>query len=90
MPGDITDMRSGSVMKNRMSVKVTFNYKDPFDAEIIPILLKETNRAGFLRKAVFCFVRGLGMPQTQVPVLSDGQSKKERQINEKLAKLTDF
>ena len=90
MPGDIINTRKGSAMKNKMSVKVTFNDNDPFDAEIIPFLLKEKNRAGFLRKAVFCFVRGLALPQAPVSVSSTGQGKKDREINEKLSKLTDF
>jgi len=77
-------------MGNKLSVKVTFNDGDPFDSDIIPVLMKEKNKAGFLRKAVFCFIRGLGAPQPNIAVSQPNKVEKDREINDKLSKLTDF
>ena len=76
-------------MKNKLSVKVTLNGNDPFDSEIIRAIEKEKNRAGFFRKAVFCYIRGLGQinPGTPSP---PRRTEKDREINDKLAKLAEF
>lgn len=77
-------------MRNKLSVKVTLNGNDPFDCEIIRALEKERNRAGFFRKAVFCYIRGLVQPQPAVSLPLPGRAEKDRQINDKLSKLAEF
>jgi hypothetical protein len=77
-------------MRNKLSVKVTLNSNDPFDSEIIQVVEKEKNRAGFFRKAVFCYIRGLGQPQPVSSPSPPGGNQKDTEINEKISKLTDF
>jgi hypothetical protein len=77
-------------MGNKVSVKVTLNGNDPFDSEIIHAIEKEKNRAGFFRKAVFCYVRGLGHPHPVESSPPPGRTEKDREINDKLSKLTEF
>jgi hypothetical protein len=87
---DITSIQGELPMGNKLSVKVTLNGDDPFDAEIIQALEKEKNRAGFFRKAVFCFIRGLGGSQPVISAAPTANREKDREINKKLSKLTDF
>jgi hypothetical protein len=77
-------------MKNKLSVKVTLNSNDPFDSEILRAIEKEKNRAGFFRKAVFCYIRGLGQTQPVASSPPTGRTEKDREINDKLSKLTEF
>lgn len=44
---------------DKLTVKVTFSIKDPMDAEVIPVLMGQKKRAGFIRTAVFCYVKGV-------------------------------
>lgn len=85
-----TNMPEGSAMSRKIAVKVTLNTNDPFDSEIIRALEGERNRAGFFRKAVFCYIRGLGTQQPAMPGPGPAKTEKERLINDKLARLTDL
>ena len=76
-------------MANKLAVKVIFNDHDPFDAKIIPVLMNEKNKAGFVRKAVFCFIRSLAATSNN-PAFPAIKKDKDHAINEKLSKLTDF
>lgn len=78
-------------MRNKIAVKITLNRDDPFDSEIIRALEKEKNRAGFLRKAVFCYIRGLApAPQPIAAAAPSAKTEKDRKINDKLSKLAEF
>ncbi len=80
-------------MANKLVVKVTFKENDPFDSEVINALSQEKNKAGFVRKAVFCYVKGLrgnhsvytAPDQQNAPV-----SGANEEINKKLAQLIDL
>jgi hypothetical protein len=76
-------------MGNKMAVKVTFNSDDPFDAEIIPALVKEKNKAGFIRKALFCFIRALGA-HPSVSAEPARNAERDKELNKRLSKLTDY
>ena len=76
-------------MKGKLTVKVTFRASDPFDADIIGVLQDEKNKSAYIRKALFCFIRGMG--QSQSSSLPDAKPvQKDRELNEKLSKLTTF
>ena len=77
-------------MKSRMAVKVTFKPGDPFDTEIINVLEHEKNKAGFIRKAVFCFIRGLETKNGPVVLKPREDSEQETAINKKISKLTEI
>ena len=51
--------KSGSNSRKTLVVKVTFSSLNTIDAEIIPILEKQRNKASYVRKAIFCHIKGL-------------------------------
>jgi len=65
---------------DKLTVKVTFSSKDFMDAEAIPVLMKQKKRAGFIRTAVFCYIKGYTRTY-ETTVIADPQ-KAER--NDKL------
>jgi len=52
---------------DKLTVKVTFSSKDPMDVEVIPVLKEQTKRAGFIRTAVFCYVKGVSTCRDALP-----------------------
>ncbi|OGP25127.1 MAG: hypothetical protein A2X99_10795 [Deltaproteobacteria bacterium GWB2_55_19] len=54
-----TQSKNGSNSRKTLVVKVTFSSLNTIDAEIIPILEKQRNKASYVRKAIFCHIKGL-------------------------------
>jgi len=52
---------------DKLTVKVTFSSKDPMDAEVIPVLREQKKKAGFIRTAVFCYVKGVSPRRDALP-----------------------
>lgn len=77
-------------MRRKISVKITLNPSDPFDSEIVQALEKEKNRAGFIRKAVFCYIRGLGVTQPARPIPPPERTEKDKLLDTKLSKLVEL
>jgi hypothetical protein len=71
-------------------VKLTLSATDPFDSEIILVLEKEKNKAGYIRKAVFCYIKGLGIQQVNTQHASPKPKERDRALDNKLSKLTDL
>jgi hypothetical protein len=77
-------------MKNKESVKLTLRASDPFDQEIIQALAKEKNKAAFIRKAAFCYIRGLASQSGSVHQTQPKAKEKDHELNNKLSKLADL
>ena len=77
-------------MKNRIAVKVTLNVTDPFDNEIIQVLDREKNKAGFIRKATFCYIKGLGAQSVVFPETQLISTARDKELTNKLSKLADL
>ncbi len=80
-------------MANKLVIKVTFKENDPFDSEVIDTLSKEKNKAGFVRKAVFCYLKGLRgnhSVHTEPDQQGAPASGANEGINKKLTKLVDL
>ena len=54
-----TQSKNGSNSRKTLVVKVTFSSLNTIDAEIIPILEKQMNKSSYVRKAIFCHIKGL-------------------------------
>lgn len=51
--------KSGYSSRKALVVKVTFSSLNTIDAEIIPVLERQRNKASYVRKAIFCHIKGL-------------------------------
>jgi hypothetical protein len=77
-------------MKNKIAVKITLKSTDPFDSEIIQALEREKNKAAFIRKAVFCYIKGPGAQPAAASQPRTKTTEKDKDLNNKLSKLMDL
>lgn len=75
---------------DKITVKVTFSGIDPFDAEVIPVLKGQKKKAGFIRTAVFCYVKGLNSRNGEAAAEKPRLAEEDLKLGKKISKLEDL
>ena len=79
-------MNSGKPTK-KLSVKITFSSLNPMDAEIIPILMAKRKKCGFIRLALYSYIKGL---DNQVVPSKRQPTEEDLKLRSKISKLEDL
>jgi len=73
---------------DKLTIKVTFSKKDSMDSEVIPVLMEQKKKAGFIRTAVFCYIQGISTNRSLPPSEPPGKEV-DRKLDEKVLKLDE-
>lgn len=79
-------MNSGKPTK-KLSVKITFSSLNPIDAEIIPVLMAKRKKCGFIRLAIYSYIKGL---DNNALAAKRQPTEEDLKLRSKMAKLEDL
>jgi len=71
----------------KLSVKITFSGLNPIDAEIIPILMAKRKKCGFIRLAIYSYIKGL---TNNTFVAQRQPTEEDLKLRRKISKLEDL
>lgn len=79
-------MNSGKPTK-KLSVKITFSSLNPIDAEIIPVLTAKRKKCGFIRLAIYSYIKGL---DNNAFTAKRQPTEEDLKLRSKISKLEDL
>lgn len=81
----MTEANSAKTSK-KLTVKITLSDLNPMDAKIIPIIMGQKRKSGFIRLALYSYIKGLdnqAMPPKRPP------TEEDQKLRSKISKLED-
>lgn len=82
----MTEAKSAKTSK-KLTVKITLSDLNPMDAKIIPIIMGQKRKSGFLRLALYSYIKGLdnqAVPPKQPP------TEEDKKLRSKISKLENL
>lgn len=71
----------------KLTVKITFSGLNPIDAEIIPVLMEKKKKCGFIRLAIYSYIKGL---DTNAFPSKRQSTEEDLKLRSKMSKLEDL
>ena len=82
----MTEARSTKTSK-KLTVKITLSDLNPMDAEIIPIIMGQERKSGFIRLALYSYIKGL---DNQAVTSKRLPTEEDMKLRSKISKLEDL
>ena len=82
----MTETDGGKTPK-KLTGKITFSSLNPIDAEIIPVLMAKRKKCGFIRLAIYSYIKGL---DNQVVPSKRQPTEEDLKLRSKISKLEDL